>query len=80
MAASMIAAVCWVPRGAANPIPLKAEPPADDEIEALKIAHDLEVHRRWVSLVVARSAGMEILRKRNCQILWLWFRELFSFF
>ncbi|BBN05570.1 periodic tryptophan protein 1 [Marchantia polymorpha subsp. ruderalis] len=45
MAASMIAAVCWVPRGAANPIPLKAEPPADDEIEALKIAHDLEVHR-----------------------------------
>ncbi|KAL2635253.1 hypothetical protein R1flu_006732 [Riccia fluitans] len=45
MSASMIAAVSWVPRGAANPVPLKAEPPGEDEIEALKSADDLEVHR-----------------------------------
>lgn len=35
--ASMIAAVCWVPRGAANPVPVTAEP-TDEELEAMKLA------------------------------------------
>ncbi|CAM6101033.1 unnamed protein product [Calypogeia fissa] len=35
--ASMIAAVCWVPRGAANPVPVTAEP-TEEELEAMKLA------------------------------------------
>ncbi|KAJ7296872.1 hypothetical protein O6H91_Y095600 [Diphasiastrum complanatum] len=38
----MIAAVCWVPRGAAKPIPDAAEPPSQDEIQALLQTHQLE--------------------------------------
>jgi periodic tryptophan protein 1 len=39
----MIAAVCWVPRGAAKPVPQPIEPPSAEEIRELILRHDLEV-------------------------------------
>ena len=38
----MIAAVCWVPRGAAKPIPQSIEPPSAQEIQDLLLRHELE--------------------------------------
>lgn len=39
----MIAAVCWVPKGAAKPVPVVAEPPSEEEIRNLLLSHDREV-------------------------------------
>lgn len=36
----MIAAVCWVPRGAAKPVPEAIEPPSAEELQALIRLHD----------------------------------------
>ena len=38
----MIAAVCWVPKGAAKPVPVVAEPPTEEEIRALLLTHGTE--------------------------------------
>ena len=38
----MIAAVCWVPRGAAKPVPQSMDPPSAQEIQDLLLRHELE--------------------------------------
>ena len=38
----MIAAVCWVPRGAAKPVPQSVDPPSAQEIQDLLLQHQLE--------------------------------------
>eukprot|EP00249_Psilotum_nudum_P016527 c25865_g2_i1 orf=232-1767(+) len=41
----MISALCWVPKGAANPVPESVAPPSAEELKGLLLLHQNEVDR-----------------------------------